>query len=72
MPAIIAVLLQFFLNRAKEPSTYAGLGGVFLAVKQALPVEYQPLVDPAVALISGLAILIAERGKRAPVEERHI
>lgn len=55
-------MVQFIISRLKEPSTYAGLSG--LAVALGISGELYNAAAAALAGIAGLvAVLLAEKGK---------
>ena len=55
-------MIQFILSRLKEPSTFAGLSGLALAL--GISGELYNAAAGAIAGIAGLvAVLLAEKGK---------
>lgn len=60
---ILAILL-YLANRAKEPSTHAGLGGVAIALGQMFP-EYSAVLNAAGGLLGAIAALIADQKAKA-------
>lgn len=55
-------MLGFVLSRLKEPSTYAGLSGIALAL--GISTELYSAVSAAVAGVAGLvAVILAEKAK---------
>ena len=54
-------MLQWFLARAKEPSTYAGLSGLALALGLS-DVEWSAIGTAAAAVFAAVAVVAAERG----------
>lgn len=55
-------------SRLLEPSTYAGLSTVALAVMTQLPPSYQAYAITAAAVFGGLAVVMRERGTKSPEE----
>jgi hypothetical protein len=53
--------LKWILDRAKEPSTYAGLSGLALALGLS-DAEWSAIATAAAAVSGAAAIVIAERG----------
>ena len=53
--------LTWLLDRAKEPSTYAGLSGLALALGLS-DTEWSAIGTAAAAVCGAVAIVIAERG----------
>jgi hypothetical protein len=53
--------LKWILDRAKEPSTYAGLSGLALALGLS-DAEWSAIATAAAAVSGAVAIVIAERG----------
>lgn len=53
--------MSWILDRAKEPSTYAGLSGLALALGLS-DAEWSAIGAAAAALCGAVAIVIAERG----------
>jgi hypothetical protein len=53
--------LKWILDRAKEPSTYAGLSGLALALGLS-DAEWSAIATAAAAVCGAIAIVIAERG----------
>lgn len=47
-------MVQFIISRLKEPSTYAGLSGLAVALGISLP-----MYEAAAAIIAGVASLVA-------------
>lgn len=55
-------MVQFIISRLKEPSTYAGLSGIAIAL--GVSSELYSAVAAALAGIAGLAaVILAEKGK---------
>jgi len=52
--------LKWILDRAKEPSTYAGLSGLALALGLS-DAEWSAIATAAAAVCGAIAIVIAER-----------
>ena len=67
---IVAVILSFFLNRAKEPSTHAGIAALAQALAFFVPPLWQPVVEPlanaATAIFGVLAVTIREKAEPLP------
>jgi len=59
-------VVQMLLNRAKEPSTFAGLGGVLAAVGISLPPEAMTSI---ITIVGGVAAL-ASMFMRERAEEK--
>jgi len=57
----IVTALTWILDRAKEPSTYAGFSGLALALGLS-DAEWSALGAAAAAVCGAVAIVIAERG----------
>lgn len=55
-------VLTWFLDRAKEPSTYAGLSGLAIALGLS-DAEWSALGTAAAAVFGAVAVVIAERGQ---------
>jgi len=55
-------VLTWFLDRAKEPSTYAGLSGLALALGLG-DTEWNAIGTAAAAVFGAVAVVIAERGQ---------
>ena len=56
-------MLSYLLARAKEPSSYAGLAGLFgMAGVTVAPAEWQAIVGVLTAVASLLAIVLPEFG----------
>ncbi len=53
--------LQWILARAKEPSTYAGLSGLALALGLS-DTEWNAIGTAAAAVFAAVAVVVAERG----------
>jgi hypothetical protein len=53
-------VLAWLLDRAKEPSTYAGLSGLALAFGLT-EAEWQAIATAAAAVFAAVAVVIAER-----------
>lgn len=53
--------LTWILDRAKEPSTYAGLSGLALALGLS-DAEWSAIGTAAAAVCGAVAVVIAERG----------
>jgi len=53
--------LKWILDRAKEPSTYAGLSGLALALGLS-DAEWSAIATAAAAVCGAVAVVIAERG----------
>ena len=51
--------LKWILDRAKEPSTYAGLAGLALGLSDT---EWSAIATAAAAVCGAVAVVIAERG----------
>jgi hypothetical protein len=59
-------MLQYFLARAKEPSSYAGLATLLSAAGLSVaPAEWQAIVGVVTALAGLFAILFPETGDRS-------
>jgi hypothetical protein len=57
------VLLDYLLARAKEPSTYAGLGALLAAVGLHFSsTDVSALVQACVAVAGAAAVVLAEKG----------
>ena len=54
-------ILTWILDRAKEPSTYAGLSGLALALGLS-DSEWSSIGTAAAAVSAAVAVVIAERG----------
>jgi hypothetical protein len=55
-------IVNFALNRLKEPSTYAGLSGLALAF--GIPSDLYTAASSAIAAVAGLvAVVLVERAK---------
>jgi hypothetical protein len=54
-------ILQWVLVRAKEPSTYAGLSGLALALGLS-DAEWSAIGTASAAVFAAVAVVIAERG----------
>ena len=54
-------MLQWFLARAKEPSTYAGFSGLALALGLS-GTEWSAIGTAAAAVFAAIAVVVAERG----------
>jgi hypothetical protein len=54
-------ILQWFLDRAREPSTYAGLSGLALAMGLSES-EWNAVGTAAAAVFAAVAVIVAERG----------
>jgi len=54
-------ILQWVLVRAKEPSTYAGLSGLALALGLS-EAEWNAIGTAAAAVFAAIAVIAAERG----------
>jgi hypothetical protein len=54
-------MLQWFLTRAKEPSTYSGLSGLALALGLS-DAEWSAIGTAAAAVFAAVAVVVAERG----------
>tara|TARA_Y100001938_G_C8095998_1_gene438194 strand:- start:4552 stop:4743 length:192 start_codon:yes stop_codon:yes gene_type:complete len=58
-------VVQMLLNRAKEPSTFAGLGGVLAAVGISLPPEATTSIITIVGGVAALAsMFMKERAEK--------
>jgi len=57
----IVTVLTWILDRAKEPSTYAGLSGLALALGLS-DAEWSAIGTAAAAVCGAVAVVIAERG----------
>lgn len=55
-------VLTWFLDRAKEPSTYAGLSGLAIALGLG-DAEWSAVGTAAAAVFGAVAVVIAERGQ---------
>lgn len=55
-------VLTWFLARAKEPSTYAGLSGLAMALGLG-DAEWAAVSTAAAAVFGAVAVVIAERGQ---------
>ncbi len=55
--------IEWLLARAKEPSSYAGLSGLALALGFS-DAEWQALGTAASAVFGAIAVIAAERGRR--------
>jgi hypothetical protein len=53
--------LQWIIARAKEPSTYAGLSGLALALGLS-DAEWSAIGTAAAAVFAAVAVVVAERG----------
>lgn len=53
--------LQWILARAKEPSTYAGLSGLALALGLS-DAEWSAIGTATAAVFAAVAVVVAERG----------
>jgi len=53
--------LQWLLARAKEPSTYAGLSGLALALGLS-DTEWNAIGTASAAVFAAVAVVVAERG----------
>jgi len=59
-------IIRMLLSRLKEPSTFAGLGGVLAAVGISLPAEAMSSIIVIVGGIAGLAsMLMREQPERS-------
>lgn len=47
------------MKRIKEPSTWAGLAAILLAIKVVVP-QYAMLIDAAAAAAGGVAVVLRE------------
>jgi hypothetical protein len=54
-------ILNWILDRAKEPSTYAGLSGLALALGLT-DAEWSAIGTAAAAVFAAVAVVVAERG----------
>lgn len=54
-------VLTWILDRAKEPSTYAGLAGLAIALGLS-DAEWAAISSAAAAVFGAVAVVIAERG----------
>ena len=54
-------VLTWILDRAREPSTYAGLSGLALALGMS-DAEWSAIGTAAAAVCGAVAVVIAERG----------
>ncbi len=54
-------VLTWILDRAREPSTYAGLSGLALALGLS-DAEWSTICTAAAAVCAAVAVVIAERG----------
>ena len=54
-------VLTWILDRAKEPSTYAGLAGLAIALGLS-DAEWAAISTAAAAVFGAVAVVIAERG----------
>lgn len=54
-------VLQWLLDRTKEPSTYAGFSGLALALGLS-DAEWSAIGTAAAAVCAAVAVVIAERG----------
>lgn len=54
--------MSWIVDRLKEPSTYAGLAGIALALGMTAE-SYTALSNIAVALFGAVAVILAEKGK---------
>ncbi len=54
-------IVHWLLNRAKEPSTYAGFSGLALALGLS-ETEWAAVGTAAAAVCAAIAVIIAERG----------
>lgn len=54
-------VIHWIIDRAKEPSTYAGLSGLALAVGFS-DVEWTAIGTAAAAVFGAVAVVISERG----------
>lgn len=53
-------------DRAREPSSHAGLAALSQALKYFLPPQYGQVADAAAALFASLAVILAEKGAPPP------
>jgi hypothetical protein len=63
MPVLLPILFNWLLNRAKEPSTWAGTAAVIAGASGVVPTDLQTSIQSiALGLCGIVAVVLREKG----------